>query len=177
MRPEDLIPKNAKLERIVHCMEEAAGLPPGFTSNTSRELQILQRAAEFRAAWTQRLEGQQGLSQSSGRVGGEGTVADSAAAAAAGTAGLLEPPLVLKNECGVDKLVCTTLRPTCLPHVELHDMEGVVQVGHTGTNSACCSCAVSMARKSHHNSWTLLAAIGDGSDIVCAIYCAVLWPH
>lgn len=40
-----------------------------------------------------------------------------------------ELPLVLKNECGVDKVVCTMLRPTCLPHVELHDLPGIVQVG------------------------------------------------
>lgn len=38
-------------------------------------------------------------------------------------------PLFLtpKNEAGVRKLVCTTLRPTLLPHTDLYDLPGIVQ--------------------------------------------------
>lgn len=38
-------------------------------------------------------------------------------------------PLFLtpKNEAGVRKLVCTTLRPTLLPHTDLYDLAGIVQ--------------------------------------------------
>lgn len=77
---------------------------------------MLQRIAQFREAWAQRQvveeQGEAGVRpppKSSGR--------------------LLEPPLALKNECGMDKAVCTTLRPTRLSHTELHDLEGAVQVG------------------------------------------------
>ena len=38
-----------------------------------------------------------------------------------------EPPLVLKNEWGKEKIVCSTLRPTSLPQTELHDLGGIVQ--------------------------------------------------
>ena len=38
-------------------------------------------------------------------------------------------PLFLtpKNEAGVRKLACTTLRPTLLPHTDLYDLPGIVQ--------------------------------------------------
>lgn len=37
VRPEDLVPRNAKLDRIQHCIQDVAPrLPPSFTSNTSR---------------------------------------------------------------------------------------------------------------------------------------------
>ena len=38
-------------------------------------------------------------------------------------------PLFLtpKNEAGVRKLVCTTLRPTLLPHTDLYDLPGIAQ--------------------------------------------------
>lgn len=38
-------------------------------------------------------------------------------------------PLFLtpKNEAGVRKLVCTTLRPTLLPHTDLYGLPGIVQ--------------------------------------------------
>ena len=41
----------------------------------------------------------------------------------------LSRPLFLtpKNEAGVRKLVCTSLRPTLLPHTDLYDLPGIVQ--------------------------------------------------
>jgi hypothetical protein len=32
------------------------------------------------------------------------------------------PPIIIENECGVKKFVCSTIRPTELPYPELHDM-------------------------------------------------------
>jgi hypothetical protein len=158
VQPEDLVPKNAKLQRIAHCISEVADsgrLPPSFTAAPSgREqqvrwvlpcvtkplahfgwlvfkqvfklcggafnqlaamlLQVMQRIAQFKEAWGQQRQQQRGVPA-------------------------LDPPLVLKNECGVDKIVCTTLRPTCLPHVELHDIDGVVEVGEMLRGTFICA--------------------------------------
>lgn len=81
-----------------------------------REQQVLQRIAQFREAWAQRQAVEE-------QGEGEGRLQPKSSGR------LLEPPLALKNECGVDKAVCTTLRPTRLPHTDLHDLEGAVQVG------------------------------------------------
>ena len=79
--------------------------PAGFTSTSNREAQALQRIAQFTESWRAAQQAQPGRQPP-----------------------LLEP-LALPNECGVLKPVCTTLRPTCLPHVELHDLGGITQVG------------------------------------------------
>lgn len=90
-------------------MHTASKLPPAFSTQTAREKQLLAAAAAFRERWA----------------------AGAAAAAAGGvpTRRLL-PALTMLNECGTEKVVCTTLRPASLPHVELYDLEGIAQVGH-----------------------------------------------
>lgn len=107
-RPEGLLAcANSKQERIRHATLTASKLPPAFSSHTAREKELLAAAAAFRERW----------------------VASAAAAAAAGmrTRRLL-PAVTMLNECGAEKVVCTTLRPASLPHVELYDLEGIAQV-------------------------------------------------
>jgi hypothetical protein len=100
--PRDaLLRSNAKLERIKHATIIAAKLPPAFRTHTPREAQLLAAAAAFCGRW---LAGPQAADR-------------------------LAPCLALPNECGTLKAVCTTLRPTALPHVnELHDLEAIAQV-------------------------------------------------
>lgn len=98
--PEDLTAANPKRERIKHATMIASKLPPAFCSHTAREQQVLAAAAAFRQRW-----------------------------AASVNAGRLAPPVTLLNECGVEKAVCTTVRPTLLPHVELQDIAAIAQVG------------------------------------------------
>lgn len=98
---------NPKLERVRHATLSASKLPPAFSTHTPREKQLLAAAAAFQEWW----------------------VAAAAAAAAAGVpTHRLLPAVTLRNECGAEKVVCTTLRPTSLPHAELYDLEGVAQV-------------------------------------------------
>jgi hypothetical protein len=99
--PDALLRSNAKLERIKHATIIAAKLPPPFRTHTPREAQLLAAAASFRGRW---LAGPQAANR-------------------------LVPCLALPNECGTLKGVCTTLRPTALPHVnELHDLDAIAQV-------------------------------------------------
>lgn len=98
---EDSARASPKQERIRHATLIASKLPPPFSSHTPRERQLLAAAAAFRQRW----------------------LAEPAAA------GRLPPCLVLPNECGVDKVVCATLRPTRLPHTELRDLDAICQAG------------------------------------------------
>jgi hypothetical protein len=112
---------NPKQERIRHAMLAACKLPPGFSSHTAREKQVLAAAAAFKERW----------------------VAGAATAAASGvpTRRLL-PAVTMLNECGVEKVVCTTLRPASLPHVELYDLEGIAQASGRRGEAAGLSCVV-----------------------------------
>ncbi|KDO23978.1 hypothetical protein SPRG_10675 [Saprolegnia parasitica CBS 223.65] len=78
-------------------LEDAAGdvAPPSYTANTNKELLCLEYVANFRKQFEELLP-------DSGR-----------------------PPLYLcpPNECGIPKFVCTTLRPTLLPFLELYNLE------------------------------------------------------
>lgn len=59
---------------------------------------------------------------------------------AASAPGRLVPAVSLLNECGAERVVCTTLRPARLPHVELYDLEGVAQVGRRREGLTGCTC-------------------------------------
>ena len=96
---EDLLPRTAKQARIDLTIEERGDkLPPAFTAHTPQELRTLTAAAAFAARWG----------------------AEHPWRAA--------PWLAAGNECRVEKLVCTTLRRTALPHPELHDLAGVCRL-------------------------------------------------
>lgn len=98
---------NAKRERVKQASAAAAKLTSSFSIHTPREQQLLAAAAAFKQRW----------------------VAGAVAAAEAGTPlGSLLPAVTALNECGAEKCVCTTLRPAHLPHIELHDLEGIAKV-------------------------------------------------
>ena len=63
-----------------------------------------------------------------------------AGAADAAAAGLptrrLLPAVTMLNEFGAEKVVSTTLRPASLPHIELHDLEGIAQA-RCGAGGGC----------------------------------------
>ncbi|DBA69786.1 TPA: hypothetical protein ACH3X2_012508 [Trebouxia sp. C0005] len=90
--------RNAKALHIEHCLTtQLSKLPRGYTTTSPKEAAML----EYVDSWA--------------------TVFRS-----------LYPyrrPLFLtpKNEAGVRKLVCTTLRPTLLPHTDLYGLPGIVQ--------------------------------------------------
>lgn len=98
---------NPKQECIRHAVLAASRLPPACTSHSAREKQVLAAATAFKERWV---------------------ASASAAAAARGvpTCRLL-PAVTMLNEFGAEKLVCTTLRPSSLPYVELYDLEGIAQ--------------------------------------------------
>ncbi|KAL4859287.1 Dynein regulatory complex subunit 7 [Chlorella vulgaris] len=96
---EDASSISPKRERVRHAMLMASKLPPPYTRHTPREQQLLAAADAFCARWQ----------------------ADPCAA------GRLPPCVSLLNECGVQKTVCTTLRPTQLPHIDLQDLDTITQ--------------------------------------------------
>lgn len=104
--PEDLQPPNPKRVRIGHAsVEGASKLSPAFGSHSARERQLLAAAAAFKQRWV-------------------------AQASAAGQAcSRLAPMVTMLNEAGTEKVVCTSLRPACLPHSQLYDLRGIAQVG------------------------------------------------
>lgn len=109
---EDASSISPKRERVRHAMRMASKLPPPYTRHTPREQQLLAAADAFCARWQ----------------------ADPCAA------GRLPPCVSLMNECGVPKTVCTTLRPTQLPHIDLQDLDTITQVSPDSFNpqTACC---------------------------------------
>lgn len=110
-RPGDVAAANPKRERIKHASIIASKLSPAFSSHSPREQQVLAAAAGFRQRW-----------------------------AAGSGAGRLAPPVSLLNECGLEKVVCTTVRPASLPHTDLHDLADIAQVGGGGWGWGYVSC-------------------------------------
>jgi hypothetical protein len=102
---EDASLASPKSERIRHACLIASKLPPPFREHAPRERQLLAAAASFVQRW----------------------------AAEPASLGRLPPCVVLPNECGAPKVVCTTLRPTRLPHTDLHDLHAIAQVGPGGS--------------------------------------------
>lgn len=100
MQPWDLATSNPKQERIRHASLSAGKLPPAFITHTQREEEMLAAAAAFWQRW----------------------------AAGGSCVGRLSPPVTLLNECGVQKVVCTTVRPTLMPHTDLQDLPDIARV-------------------------------------------------
>lgn len=108
MSAAELAAANPKRERIRHASLTAAKLPRAFSINSPREQQLLAAAAAYRQRW----------------MAGAAEAAEAAGARGA----RLMPAVSLLNECEAEKMVCNTLRPAALPHLELYDLEGVAQV-------------------------------------------------
>ena len=90
--------RNAKALHIEHCLTtQLSKLLRSYTSHSAKELAML----EYVDAWTIRFRALYPFRR----------------------------PLFLtpKNEAGVRKLVCTSLRPTLLPHTDLYDLPGIAQ--------------------------------------------------
>ena len=95
---ETLQPGQGRHLRIEHTRAQLAHrLPAAFTANSPLEQRLLEHAAAYREAWAGAHPGQ------------------------------LPPCVSLLNEAGCQKAVCTTLRPTLLPHTQLYDLAGVAQ--------------------------------------------------
>ena len=97
LRPEDLVPVNGKKLRVEHATtSKGKEYPPrvraGLMTNTRLEENMLACVDEFRAKFAELHPERRPL--------------------------LLDP----RNECGVRKFVCTTLRPSKLEHASLYDL-------------------------------------------------------
>ncbi|DBA85904.1 TPA: hypothetical protein ACH3X1_005449 [Trebouxia sp. C0004] len=90
--------RNAKALHIDHCLTtQLSKLPGGYTTTSPKEAAMLEYVDSWASVFRSLYPYRRPL--------------------------FLTP----KNEAGVRKLVCTTLRPTLLPHTDLYDLTGIVQ--------------------------------------------------
>ena len=94
---ESMRPPNAKMARIKHTMRTKTGsMPHSLKSVTPKEQKMLDYVDDYRRTFIELYPTRRPL--------------------------LLFPP----NECGVNKFICTTIRPTQLPFLELYTLESCV---------------------------------------------------
>jgi len=91
---EELKPKNAKRLRVQHTINMAAKMPRSFTSYSAAEEKVVAYVQDFQRTFEELYPYRRSLY------------------------------LMPKNECGVHKFVCTTIRPTQLNYTELYDLDG-----------------------------------------------------
>ncbi|KAK9811814.1 hypothetical protein WJX72_010643 [[Myrmecia] bisecta] len=90
--------QNAKLLHITHCMTSMASkLPHSYTTNSPKELRMLEYLDQYTHMFKELYPQRRPL--------------------------FITP----KNECGMRKFVCTTLRPTQLPFTEFTELDGIIQ--------------------------------------------------
>ena len=95
---ESLRPRNAKLQRVQHCLTSQQGkMPRSYVSHTRKEAAMLEYIAKWAAAFSQLYPQRRPL--------------------------FVTP----KNECGQPKVVCTSVRPTVLPYPELYTLPGLAR--------------------------------------------------
>lgn len=97
LQEEELRPKNAKRARVQHTGHIAAKMPKSYSVNTFQEGRVLSYVQDFQRVFEELYPHRRPL--------------------------YLTP----RNECGVPKFVCTTLRPTSLNYTELYDLDGCAQ--------------------------------------------------
>ena len=88
---------NVKEKNTKHILSNLDSMPQTYTSNTIKENKIQKYAKDFDKTFTELYPHRHQL--------------------------LLLP----LNECGVQKFICTTIRPTQLNHTDLYDLEGCAQ--------------------------------------------------
>ena len=88
---------NVKEKNIKHTLSNPAGMPLSYTSTTNKENKIIKYARDFDKTFTELYPHRHQL--------------------------LLLP----LNECGIQKFICTTVRPTQLNHTDLYDLDGCSQ--------------------------------------------------
>ncbi|GLI65995.1 hypothetical protein VaNZ11_009689 [Volvox africanus] len=94
---DELRPKNAKRMRVQHTINTAGKMPRSFTQHTAHEARVLQYVQDFQRIFEELYPYRRPL--------------------------YLTP----RNECGVAKFVCTTIRPSQLVYTELYDLDGAAQ--------------------------------------------------
>ncbi|GLC33992.1 Dynein regulatory complex subunit 7 [Pleodorina starrii] len=94
---DELRPKNAKRMRVQHTINTAGKMPRTFTQHTAHEARVLQYVQDFQRIFEELYPYRRPL--------------------------YLSP----RNECGVPKFVCTSLRPSQLVYTELYDLDGAAQ--------------------------------------------------
>ncbi|GFR42728.1 hypothetical protein Agub_g3646 [Astrephomene gubernaculifera] len=94
---DELRPKNAKRMRVQHTINTAGKMPRSFTQHSAHEGRVLQYVQDFQRVFEELYPYRRPL--------------------------YLTP----RNECGVPKFVCTTLRPSQLVYTELYDLDGAAQ--------------------------------------------------
>ncbi|KAG2491059.1 hypothetical protein HYH03_010505 [Edaphochlamys debaryana] len=94
---DELRPKNAKRMRVQHTMHTAGKMPRPFTQQSAHEARVLQYVQDFQRIFEELYPYRRPL--------------------------YLAP----RNECGLPKFVCTTLRPSQLVYTELYDLDGAAQ--------------------------------------------------
>ncbi|EFJ52641.1 hypothetical protein VOLCADRAFT_102618 [Volvox carteri f. nagariensis] len=94
---DELRPKNAKRMRVQHTINTAGKMPRSFTQHTAHEVRVLQYVQDFQRIFEELYPYRRPL--------------------------YLTP----RNECGVPKFVCTTIRASQLVYTELYDLDGAAQ--------------------------------------------------
>ncbi|PNW72944.1 hypothetical protein CHLRE_14g612700v5 [Chlamydomonas reinhardtii] len=94
---DELRPKNAKRMRVQHTINTAGKMPRSFTQHSAHEARVLQYVQDFQRIFEELYPYRRPL--------------------------YLTP----RNECGVPKFVCTSLRPSQLVYTELYDLDGASQ--------------------------------------------------
>ncbi|KXZ51889.1 hypothetical protein GPECTOR_11g323 [Gonium pectorale] len=94
---DELRPKNAKRMRVQHTINTAGKMPRSFTQHSAHEARVLQYVQDFQRIFEELYPYRRPL--------------------------YLTP----RNECGLPKFVCTSLRPSQLVYTELYDLDGAAQ--------------------------------------------------
>lgn len=94
LHEEELKPKNAKRLRVQHTINMSSKMPKSFNSYSQGESKVLAYVGDFNRIFAELYPYRRPL--------------------------YLTP----KNECGVPKFVCTTLRPTQINFTELYELDG-----------------------------------------------------
>ncbi|GAX80447.1 hypothetical protein CEUSTIGMA_g7886.t1 [Chlamydomonas eustigma] len=91
---EELKPKNGKKARVHHTINIASKMPKSFNGHTQPEARMLEYVQNYKRIFEELYPYRRPL--------------------------YLAP----KNECGVPKFICTTIRPTQLSYTELYELDG-----------------------------------------------------